>query len=595
MRTINAFECWPFPDREELKQDKIISMLPLMAVPKRSRSRRRRRSRYARNSNRSNICFTDVGGTSASGENLSIRSNLRPRTIEDIFNRKKDRENRLSIPTQSRMLIHLPPPPPPPPIPTYPSMPPPPPRPPKTQLSSPSFSQIENMLNIIVLDDEEDEDPQMVSKCRKGTETLNVELPKSNEGCLTLDEEKEEVEINSLVVDAERTKELRSKFPMKRSSNKNLMVASKTNFAVNGEHNIKIKKKDKYEVKVEELNASKSIQKPNAYVTEKSRFFSKKEKKGVRNNNVELNISRMTNIKMNPLEKSGKRGSYSGLPVNNISNPCSQENISIVKQELFDPIDSEWNKQDKGRDVSIGRSSKEKKKQHAGVRELPFPEDGAKIKPHSGSQLQISSEKVFRSMNVGDSRNTGSNFPDKSKARTNPQGLIFQPSLSNAEMNDRKGGHHDASSPLRLPFSSPPSTWLSSSTATRERLLRPTSSNSFPPNTWNLNFTTPSSNHPSNAMYPPTSVKNFNVPHLPIVQSTPIANQPSFVKSSYHSFINYRKRPAVEIIDFTNPRKLQNVGANSENNTREIETDISDVLRSRLGVDPNAAQVRAFP
>lgn len=257
MRTINAFECWPFPDREELKQDKIISMLPPMAVPKRSRSRRRRRSRYARNSNRSNICFTDVGGTSASGENLSIRSNLRPRTIEDIFYRKKDRENRLPIPTQSRMLIDFPPPPPPPPIPTYPSMPPPPPRPPKTQLSSPSFSQIENMLNIIVLDDEEDEDPQMVSKCRKGTETLNVELPKSNEGCLTLDEEKEEVEINSLVVDVERTKELRSKFPMKRSSNKNLMVASKTNFAVNGEHNIKIKKKDKYEVKVEELNASK--------------------------------------------------------------------------------------------------------------------------------------------------------------------------------------------------------------------------------------------------------------------------------------------------------------------------------------------------
>lgn len=252
MRTINAFECWPFPDKEELKHDTIMSMLPPMVVPKRSRSCRRRRSRDVRNLNRSNICSTD-GGTSASGENLSIRSNSRPRKIEDIIDLKKDKEKHLSMPTPPQKLINLPPPPSLPTIPTYPSMPPPPPRPPNTQLFSPSLSLIENMLNIIVLDDEEDEDPQMVSKFRKGMKRLNVELSKSNDGCLTLEEEKDELEINSLAVDIETTEESPLKFPMKRSLNKNLMVAPKINFAVNGENNMQIKKKDKDE----ELTTSK--------------------------------------------------------------------------------------------------------------------------------------------------------------------------------------------------------------------------------------------------------------------------------------------------------------------------------------------------
>lgn len=409
-----------------------------------------------------------------------------------------------------------------------------------------------------------------------------------------------------------------------------------------------------------------SILKPDAYTIGKSRFFPKKDKKGVRNNNVELNFIGMSNIKMNHPEKSSKIGSYSGLHVNNISNQCSQENVIVVKQELFDPIDSEWkhvrdpfikqNEQDKvspkecpdvispgsslpimslkGRDGSIGRSLKEKETQHVMLTDFPIREEfkrrhyyegGARIKPHSGSQLQISSEKVFQPVNLpsnpilqtnilrnnpnslflqnnhishnqslGDIRNVGSNFQEKFIGRINPRGHVFQPSLSNAEMNDRKMGHHDTSSPLRLPLSSPPSTWLPSLTSTHERLLRPISSNSFPPNTWNMNFSTSTSNHPMKAMYPPNSLKNSNVYHVPIVQPTPILNQPSSIKGSHHAFANSRKRRAVEIIDFTNPHKLPYVGANSESNIGEDEIDTSDVPRSRIGVDPNA-QVKAFP
>ncbi|KAL5077587.1 hypothetical protein RYX36_016571 [Vicia faba] len=663
MRTINAFECWPFPDREELNQHKIKSMLPPMAVPKRSRSHRRRRSKHLNFLDRSNICFTDVGGTSAPRENLFIRSNWRPHKIEDIIDRKKGKEKCFPNPTPPQLVVPLPPPPPSPPIPTYPSMPPPPPRPPKTQLLSPSLSQVENMLTVFVLDDEEEEDPQMVSEFRKSMKRYNVEPPKLNEGSLTLEEEKEELEINSHVIDAETTKELQPRLPMKRSLNKNLMMASKINFAVNREHNLKIKIKEKDEELIaskEEtaklelqnpgINGSKMLKgrtlKPNADMIGKSRFFPKKDKMGVRNNNVELNFNGMSNIKMNQADKSSKRGSCNGLPVN-------QENVVVVKQELFDPIVRDpfiqQNKQDKvspkespgvisqssslpiisvkGRDVSTSRSNKEKEKQHVMVRDFPVREESKrrnyKLEPYSSSQLQISSEKVFRPRNfpsnpvmknpnaaflhshhvsanqsLGDSRNAGSNFPEKFRARTNLEGLVFQPPLSNAEMNDRKRGYHDASSTLMLPFSSPPSTWLSSSTSTststRERLFRPTSSNGFHQNTWNLNFNASSSIHSTKAMYPPNFVKNANVCHVPIVHPTPIVNQPSAIKSSHHTFSKTRKRRAVEIIDFTNPHKLPNVGASSESNTGEAETDTSDVARSHLGVDPNV-QVRALP
>ena len=191
MRTINAFECWPFEMKEDLTQEKINSMLPPMSIPNNS-SRflsqndvlRRRSPQHSEQRNSIKTIPDANNVASASKEKLLSRSKLRRRSIAEIFDQKKDVEK--PQPSQSLMAMSLPLPMST--TPNYLFTPPSPPQPMKDLHRPPSSSfQIGNLLNVIVLEDNEEEDEQMVSKFRrsKRLETLRSE-PESLNKILTM-------------------------------------------------------------------------------------------------------------------------------------------------------------------------------------------------------------------------------------------------------------------------------------------------------------------------------------------------------------------------------------------------------------------------
>jgi len=209
MRTINAFECWPFELKEDLTQEEINSMLPPMTNPN-NLSRfvsqndvlRRQSPQQSdqRNSNKIILDANDVASTSR--EKLLSRSKLRRRSIAEIFDKKKDDEK------PQAMLA----------TPNYPLTPPfPPPQPTKDlHVSSSSSFQIGNLLNVIVLEDNEEEDEQMVSKFRHSKqlealrsepESLNKILTMTSETNVVVDrEDKMESEVDVKVKEFSATK-----------------------------------------------------------------------------------------------------------------------------------------------------------------------------------------------------------------------------------------------------------------------------------------------------------------------------------------------------------------------------------------------------
>jgi hypothetical protein len=106
MRTINAFECWPFELKEDLTQEKINSMLPPMTNSNNS-SRfvsqndvLRCQSPQLSDQRNSNKIIPDANDVAlASSEKLFCRSKLRRRSIVEIFDRKKDDEKPHPMPT----------------------------------------------------------------------------------------------------------------------------------------------------------------------------------------------------------------------------------------------------------------------------------------------------------------------------------------------------------------------------------------------------------------------------------------------------------------------------------------------------------------
>jgi hypothetical protein len=88
MRTINAFECWPFDSEKELTHENIRSMLPPMDISMQESETPEHNEK--RKSKKLNKRVRDVDIASTSGEKSLTRSKLRRRTIEEIFNGKKD-------------------------------------------------------------------------------------------------------------------------------------------------------------------------------------------------------------------------------------------------------------------------------------------------------------------------------------------------------------------------------------------------------------------------------------------------------------------------------------------------------------------------
>ena len=87
MRTINAFECWPFNFEKELTHENIQSMLPPMDIPMQKSETPEHNEK--RKSKKLNKRVQDADIASTLGEKSLTRSKLRRHTIEEIFNGKK--------------------------------------------------------------------------------------------------------------------------------------------------------------------------------------------------------------------------------------------------------------------------------------------------------------------------------------------------------------------------------------------------------------------------------------------------------------------------------------------------------------------------
>ncbi|KAK7316717.1 hypothetical protein RJT34_00386 [Clitoria ternatea] len=225
-----------------------------------------------------------------------------------------------------------------------------------------------------------------------------------------------------------------------------------------------------------------------------------------------------------------------------------------------------------------------------------------------------------------------------------PQGLCFQSTLTNAELNDRKKHQHFTNSAFSFPFLHPvveeqaKTSWCKSSYgslppgslgSTYERLPGSSCSVSSPQTAWGNKFTIPSMNHSADVLSPPNAV----IPHCPRkshlcpasiaqpphVSITTVTKPPSAMNSGfkniikvtdgvkledmtaidYHAHTNSRKRPAANnLVDRAKPNKLPNIevqrnsshiaglGRETSNsylqrNTRAVELDLQVGARSK--------------
>ncbi|GAU50188.1 hypothetical protein TSUD_131430 [Trifolium subterraneum] len=149
MRTVNAFQCWPF-DLGQLSQEDIQSKLPPMNTTNDGRRRVETNNSLGEVSQNDDVAST--------GEKSLSRRKSRLRTFTKIIDLKNDAEKR----PQTQVVVPLPPLLPPPPASTYPEMGPPPPR--------SSNTQIGDLMNVIVVDDDEEEDSQLITQFRRRLE-----------------------------------------------------------------------------------------------------------------------------------------------------------------------------------------------------------------------------------------------------------------------------------------------------------------------------------------------------------------------------------------------------------------------------------------
>jgi hypothetical protein len=144
MRTVNAFQCWPF-DLGQLSQEDIQSNLPPMTAKDDSRRQIETDDSLREVSRNDAIALKK--------EKLSRRRKSRLYTFTEIMDRKNDAEN---LP-QTQVVVPLPSPPSSPP--NFPAI-----VPPKPQ---PLNTQTEELMNVIVLDDEEEEASQLITQFRR--------------------------------------------------------------------------------------------------------------------------------------------------------------------------------------------------------------------------------------------------------------------------------------------------------------------------------------------------------------------------------------------------------------------------------------------